>query len=36
MTQLLEMIEKILLYFRETDAAAVIEIIKNYFAAILK
>ncbi len=36
MTQLLDMIEKILLYFKEIDAAAVIEIIKNFFESILK
>ncbi len=31
MAQILDMVQKILLYFKEFDAAAVIAIIKNFF-----
>lgn len=34
-TEILAMVEQILAYFKEADAAAVIEIIKNALASIL-
>ncbi len=34
-TEILAMVEQILAYFKEADAAAVVEIVKNALAAIL-
>lgn len=36
MEQILEMVQKILVYFKEFDAAAVIEIVKNFIATFMK
>ena len=35
MQAILDMVQQILEYFKEFDAAAVIEIIKNFFAGLL-
>ncbi len=34
--QILDMVQKILAYFKEFDAAAVIEIVKNFFGTFMK
>ena len=36
MQQILAMVQQILVYFKEFDAAAVIDIIKGFFASIIK